>query len=707
MRILQTTMVEITGIYGPELYQSRLEPYMAVVCKMNIQFFLLNRSAYGEQMINFKRAEDYQVKRYESWKAEVTFGRKEWLTRAEDSEELYLNDVDNRGNTFTGAQQTAIENGANIPVSINFLYPVANQSLAILNQMKPSNKVVSLDGRAKDEAFVLEKMKTGIFNTTNARIEIENHIKDMIISGQGHLMTLPGDFYQPGLFGLQVVHVPYDEVILDINAKKRDLSDMEGFFIEKQFTVPKALQLYGHIIAELKGPDGRPVDISWFTGETWIEQDMTDKAKVTTGNWNADDRVQVREYYEKAYTTMYAVPNSETGLLEFFFAENLPEDGRTLLAGAEQEIPDIYIRKTIILGDWQIWSEMLPINDYPLVTSFFEWGGRPYRSYGMIHFTKDMQRAFDKIMQTMILNGILSNNAGWTVPKGSIAEEDRSKWEQYGNNPQVLKEYVAQEINGVLLRPEKEQVSQLSNFYPMMLEMLKQGIEYSTGVSAILQGDASAAGVDVFSSLQQYQNAAMQRILLSQNHINDTMKNLGEVIVQYLVVNIKPDTFEFFDESGHLNELQVALGLANKVKQSRYQVIAIPATYMPSQRLATATELMKIAQSSPDPAERSLLTQKAMELSDVQEYDQIQEKLDIVKRTEAKHAKLVEAYERLMETSKQMENKYINISLENRILKKLANAEQKLTEAGVKAEASVKIDAEKKKAANKAPTASK
>lgn len=638
---------------------------------------------------------------YETWKSDTKFGRKQWLDRAVASEELYYKDVEGTGSPFTEKQAQNIKNTTDINVSIGFLYSAINQKLAILAQTKPSTKTVSLDGRAKQQAVILDKMKDGLFNTTNAKIEIENHIKDMLITGMGCIAVAPGDFYRPGLFGLQITHLPFDEVILDINAKKLDLDDMEGYFIEKQFTFPKALKLFGHIIGKLVDEKGEPIDINTFTTSSWVEDELTDKVSINTHSWRDDTVVTAREFYEKIYTTLYLVRNDKTGVLEPYFRENMPEEAYPILANAEQEIEDIYIKKSTILGDFIIAEEVLPINDYPIAVSFFEWGGRPYRSYGVMHFNEDMQKAADKILSIMILNGILSNNAGWIVPKGAIAQNDRVKWEDYANNPRVLKEYVAQELNGVLLKPEKEKVTPLSNFYPMVLDMLKGGIEYSTGITSIMQGNAQEAGIEVFSSLQQYQQSAMQRILLSTNHINQTMKNLGEVIIQYLITSITPDTYEFFDESGKLNELKIALDLVNSIKRYRYQVIAIPSTFMPSQRLATATELMKIAQSSSDPAERSLLTLKAMELSDVKGFEDLQERLDLVNRTKSQLNQMQEAYDRLMETSKQMENRYINIALENKILKASHEGEKSVLTEIEKSKADIKVAAEKEKVKNK------
>ena len=421
-------------------------------------------------MIKFVRAPDFLRDRYESWKRESIWGRQQWLTRAEESEEYYYSDVDQTGTTYTAAQVSKIQDNTNIPVSINFLHPVTNQKLALLSQAKPSVKTLSLDGRAKQHAFVLDKMKHGIFYNSNAQIEIEQMIKDMLIVGMGHIMVTPVDFYKKGMFNLRVVHVPWDEVILDINAKSRTLDDMEGFFIERAFTVPKALQVYGDIIKQLRTEDNRPVDVKTFTGHTWTQDRLTDKQNITTTSWDADDRIIVREYYEKVFTEMYLV--RVDGLIQHVFAENLEPGDEARIANPEKVLPDIYIKKTIMLGDFVVWEEMLPITEYPLRTVFFEWGGRSYRSYGMIHFTKGMQEAFDKILQIMILNGILSNNAGWSAPKGSIPEEDRAKWESSGANPKVIKEYVPKVLENQVLKPERDEVVSLSNFYPMVLDML-------------------------------------------------------------------------------------------------------------------------------------------------------------------------------------------------------------------------------------------
>lgn len=172
----------------------------------------------------------------------------------------------------------------------------------------------------------------------------------------------------------------------------------------------------------------------------------------------------------------------------------------------------------------------------------------------------------------------------------------------------------------------------------------------------------------------------MMRIVLATMHINQVLRQLGQVLIEYIAQVIKPDVYAFFDEKGDLNEIQVGKEFVDNLKKYKFMVAVTPSTAMPTQRLATATELMKIAQSSPDPAERQLLTQKAMEMSDVKEFEDVTKQLDVVRNAQKKLKDIQEAYNRLLETSKQMENKFINISLENRILKQAASGEKQIAE---------------------------
>ena len=125
-------------------------------------------------MINFRRIDKFTQAKYQSWKSDTIYGRKLWLQRAEEAEEFYLSDVDQTGTTLTSTQFGRVVETTNMGFSVNILYPIINQELGILNQVKSSMRVISLDGRAKNHAALLDKMKHAVLYNSKADIEIES-----------------------------------------------------------------------------------------------------------------------------------------------------------------------------------------------------------------------------------------------------------------------------------------------------------------------------------------------------------------------------------------------------------------------------------------------------------------------------------------------------------------------------------------------------
>jgi len=621
--------------------------------------------------------------------------RDNWLNKVTLEEEYYYNDVDNTGTNFTQKQLDVImTEGSGVPVSINHIYPAVNQKLAILTQTKPTFKVVALDGRSKQYANILDKAVKSIMYRSEAVGEEEETIKNMMVLGMGISSISETDYHQFGTFGIQYENIHPSMVILDSNSKKRSLNDMEGYFIEKEITLSEAEVRYGDIIAKLnekRALEGdNPLEIKDFISSTYFGAVGQGKIEET----DLYSKIVVSEYYDKVFSTMYFVEDIETGNILRLFKENLEEDQDFILEGAKDKENNRFIRRTIMLGNYIVAVEIKPIKDFQIKVKFFEWGGRPYRSYGMVHFTKSMQETFDKAIQTMIVNGMLTNNAGYIGPKGSIAPQDVPKWEMQGNRPGIFKEYTLQlDGSGHVVKPEREQIQQLSNFYPTILQMMEMGIQKSTGINAVVTGDASEANVDVFSSLQQYQNSAMQRIQLAMSHINLANQQLGNVMIDMLINNLDiGQNYIFFDEKDVVNELQILKESASDFKLGRYGVLSIASEAMPTQRMAMSTELMKISQTTADPNERNIYVQKAFELADMRGFDDVQEKVDGVKKLQSQLNQMQEQLDRDAELMKLYENRAINAEYNAKLAAKLACIESSIDQAEIETKKDIVIE---------------
>lgn len=625
-------------------------------------------------MILFRTIPDALYQRYESWKAI----RSDWLDKAKKSKEYYYADIEGTGSNYTQEQVDKIKGSTNIPVSINFLYPIINRMLSIVAGPKPDIRVIPKDKRFIKQAIVIDKIKTNVFNDTSSVIETEEWIKESLITGCSIVAAVDDSFYNENDFNLNIKHVPNELIILDPNTNDRTLADMEGYFIEAEYTKAKAYHLYGDILEQIMDENGNPVPF-----ESFLASDATttidNNFKVQTNQFNNEDKLKVRKYYEKVFSKMYYIRDVD-GDIQRVFEENLTEEQKPLLTTAEKVIPGIYIKEYLMFGDYLIQIRVIGITEYNIGALFFEWGGRPYRSYGMVHFNQGSQEAYDKMIQMFILNGILSNNAGWTAPKGSIAPDDKKKWENEGGRPDAVKEFVPKVVDGHAFKPERDIINQLSSFYPTVLQTIQSSMEYSTGISQGVRGNAQEAG-GPFDTAQQDQNNAMQRILLTSNHINRALEKLGKVVIELIINNLKPTThISYLDKNGDINEVELSKEINESIKFAEYGVTVSPTTSLPTQDMNTASSLFNIAQSTPDPESRSLYVNKAVQLSGVKGVEDIAEQLDIVNQLKGRVDGLEEANQRLEELTKQMENKLINSEIALRIEKSVNDKTNKISE---------------------------
>lgn len=613
---------------------------------------------------------DYITTRYNAWKAK----RDKWLKYAQECKEYYYNDVEGTKTTYTQKQKSAIEKKSGIPVTINYLYPTANQDIALLIQTKPSHKTVSMDGRFKERCEVIDKMSYHIMYSSNAVLENEEATKDTVIMGLGHVMIDEKGFFEPGEFGFTYRRADPAEIILDAGSRRRDNQDMLGYFVDRMISYIDFCATYKPMVDELRDKKGRPISLEYFRSSKFMGARKDPKGTYDVNNPD----VWVREYYDKIFTTMYLVQD-ETGKFMKLFRENMVPGTEWILESAKDKVQGIFIRKWTIAGDKVIGRKTMPLTYYNCITNYFEWAGHPYDCYGMVHFSKAMQDALDKSIQLMLINGQLQNNAGYKTPKGGIAPQDRDNWQIYANDPTKIKEYVPQVYAGKVFIPERETIQSLSNFYPMITEMMKQGIYDVTGIRPVLSGDTSEAKVDVFSSLRQYQDAAMQRVIMAVTHINQSQVMVGNVMIQYLGSMINPgDYYAFFNEKGVLNEMEIALDMAQDLTLGRFKMLSVPGQLMPSQRTATSSELYKIAQSSADPYERQVYTQTALEMADIPGTGELQQKLDTVKQLSGQVQSLQEQIKRQEEIIKQLENRTLNSELKARLMEMVVSSTEEL-----------------------------
>jgi len=628
---------------------------------------------------------------YNDWKQD----RDNFLQKAKRYEEYYFTDVQGTGTTYDIRQTEVIKQNTNIPVSVNFIYPIVHKKKATMVKKKPSFQIVtsSEDKKYKQYAYVLDKAIYSMLRNSSSLSKVESHCQDILIQGMAFLGLDDEDTYTSGQFPFGLCYYPNHNVILDAGSRLKEGTDMRGYFIEKEISKDYAQFKFGSMIQDINDYYNLKLTIDSFDSNASIGLD-------TNRGYGLGRKTLIwKRYYDMVFTTMYFIENPESGDIEFLFKENyFPEQIEAifkpeLILGQEQ---NMYVRRSDMLGDKIILSTMMPLTKLPGKATYFDWGGRPYRSYGMVHREIGKQDAIDKIVQMLLLNGILQNNAGWTGPEGSLSPAQKEIWKQAGNDPRVFKEFKPVVINDQVIVPKRDEIQPLSPFYPQMLVLLKNSMEYSTGSDPTSNQSILSEGtgkIEVFSSLQQYQNAAMERVELTTDQINYTMEYLGNVAIEYILHTIKPDqTYTFLDETGSkINEIKIYREMVKDFKLTKYRLLATPSEAHPTQKIAMATEMFKIAQTTQDGTERNIFVKKAFELLDMRGFDEMVEELSEVKKLTQFIEKLQEEMDRLKELNKQYENRSLNADYRAKLTEKLMAEYANIVKASAELKADNKI----------------
>lgn len=626
-------------------------------------------------MVKFATIPEQLIKIYNDWGSI----QRQFYIKAKSHEDYFYNDTEGTDTAFSKEQLKRIEKYTGITTSVNRLYSITSQAIAYLTRKKVSNRLVAVQEKFKNHAIVLDKIKQGIYVDSLSIVAEEESIKDQLITGIGiKTAVIPNNEYMT-IFPAYIEHVYGSDVILDVNCTDRTLKRMRGYWIDKEITLYDAKEKYQYKIDKIKELYEPNIDWTYFTkGIATIPG--TDNRRTLEGI-NYDESVHLREYHDKIYTSCYLIEDKDLGIRKLF-KENLYEEQLSLLNNPLRVDQGLYERTTTMLGDHVIDVTINPVTEWLLNVKFFEWGGKPYKSKGFIHFGKGLQQGFDSLLHLMIAHGFAVTNSKYMMPRTSIKESDRKNLENDMYDPSKPFLYDPVMIGNEVLKPERMQPGQISNFYPVMLEMLVKGMYEVTGLDPILLGVTTDNSVDTFAALSKYESAALQRIMLQMDHISLAQQQEGTVLIELITSELKPSTaYTFLDAEGKINEVQLTIEAIKETKLAKYKLYAIPHEAMPTQRLQTANELLKIAQTSTDISEKKTLMQKAFKLQDIPELDDIIEQLDEVKNLNQVIEQMQTANKRQAELYKQMENRALNAEENEKLLDRLIESIEKIAKA--------------------------
>ena len=293
--------------------------------------------------------------------------------------------------------------------------------------------------------------------------------------------------------------------------------------------------------------------------------------------------------------TPNALEGSTTILTRVTYAD-LIETGNILM----NEIELTRIKQTVSVGGQLLFINVLPLEDYPIVTMMNGHNRNPY-PISDVRLVKGLQSYINKIRSLIVAHASSSTNVKLLIPRGSMNKKQlEEEWARAGTaviefDPELGTPIVA----GSIPLPNELYKNEAD---------AKADIERILGIYALMQGDP-AATPQTYKGTLAIDEYGQRRIKSKRDDIEECINQVAKIVVQYiqytyttmkvmrlLQPNHKPKEVKInepvYDElSGEF------LGKLNDVTVGKYDVLVVSGSTLPSNRYARFEYYMELYKS--------------------------------------------------------------------------------------------------------------
>lgn len=347
--------------------------------------------------------------------------------------------------------------------------------------------------------------------------------------------------------------------------------------------------------------------------------------------------------------------------------DEVPAFSMETLSGASKIVYEVerikrkQIERTLMVGTHVIEQEVLPCQDMPLVHFCFSHNRSPNKTYGLVHFIKDVQKAMNKYWAGMIYDMQINSNRKILAPKGSI--ENISQWETNWAKPGTVVEWEPNEALKDGGKPEIMEASPINQGMVQIITMLTSLAEYITGIFGVMQGNQQGAP-ETASGMNSLQNFGTQRVKLYGRYIENSLQQLALVTIQFMqAYSPKDKILQYFDDQNNPQEITLLEG----GEDLKFKVRVNIANNLPTSRQMAAQLIATISGQTSNPHVADLLTQYSLKIMDIPEAEKMLQDMDVVKNLEAQLQQLSEQLKEQESRNKALENQNIQQSMSSHI----------------------------------------
>jgi len=479
--------------------------------------------------------------------------RQTWISRAFEYEMVVHNDVEATGTQFTKEQLEEMKAKHLIGTSINFSLPIIEMLIAFLTASQPIPDTVPLGETSKDKAYVYREIIKATLNTNHFAGEIQEQlIKDQCITGRGVLQVKPANYYNYNEFNVILEPLDYRYYYPDPSSCIRSHQDSEIIFVAKPLSKNKAKKIYGLTDEECKYATS--IDFQGYNP-------AYDSPFVSTFSTFSDDPpIWIQEIYEKEKATLYIL---QDGTSTFEKPEMFVNSAGILVNNILSQRKQVFIRRTIKLGNYIKDSELIPITYYPFIIYGHTHNRTPYE-YGVVHNFIDLSHALNKFTAILVENAQQSSNSSMIAPEGAI--DDKAKFQKDRSTPGAVATYNADSSLPNGGKPEQNIPTPLSNAYYSLYNIMRELIEYVTGMNSLMQGNPVGAP-DTVGATNTLTTAGLQRPKMYARRIDSSNSILGKLIIEmYQAFAPEENVIAYIDNTSA--KTQITTNVMMKIQQT-------------------------------------------------------------------------------------------------------------------------------------------
>lgn len=472
------------------------------------------------------------------------------------------------GNQLTVAQKEFLIGMGQPPESNNKIRPAVEQVLANVAASSPDWAVKMVGATDYDLAYVISQLMAQIWYESDGDMHYRDNCIDFITKGLTYAYVYPDWNAEGGLGALRLMILPPEAVFVDPNSINRLFKDASSLIysdLHVKEQLKTALPQYAEKIESAR-EDAYQNELA--TG-LYSRDNVYSRSR--TGYLDST-QPKVRKFvrFAKVSVPVARIIDPVTGYTAKYTDEEydeltkVPEYHQLVADGdlIEQVAYETNVRETFVIGDIEIYDEILPISEYPIVPACNNHTRNPFPS-GDVRHAKSPQRMLNRTEASIIAYTDAVSNYKVGFEENAIEPEELAKFSTPGTalikfNPGAIKDKKVLEF-GVHQAPSE--LFHQKRRYEKDIEQIFGAWEFQQGNPAGAPGTVGEA--------QIIDEAAARKQNWKMLPLYDMLTGIGKIAVEWLpLVYDQQRVLRLVNPQGEMEEITLNLPVADDRTQA-------------------------------------------------------------------------------------------------------------------------------------------